>query len=155
VENTWSMVSAIATCGAAIATAFAAVVAIVAMRSWRVQEKHKAFQTYKMSLEVYRIALTILPKDFSPLNSAQHYSSSDRHRNDAINSFTKCSEAWAGYSVHQISDEERKVLDELYSASNSYLYYGASRVNVEKPLGEAQKIKFETLWDRINKELLQ
>lgn len=87
-ENTWSMVSAIATCGAAIATAFAAVVAIVAMRSWRVQEKHKAFQTYKMSLEVYRIALTMLPKDFSPLNSAQHYSSSDRHRNDAINSFT-------------------------------------------------------------------
>lgn len=154
-ENTWTIVSAIATCGAAIATAFAAIVAIVAMRSWRVQEKHKAFQKYKMSLEVYRIALTILPSDFSPLNSSQQFSSSDKHRNDAINSFTKCSEAWAGYSVHHISEEERKVWAALYSASNSYLYYGTNRANVEKPLWEAQQSKFETLWDRINKELVQ
>lgn len=153
-ENTWTMVSAIATCGAAIATAFAAIVAIVAMRSWRIQEKHKAFQKYKMSLEVYRIELTILPSNFSPLNSAQHYSSSDRHRNDAIKSFTRCSEAWVGYSVHQISDEERKVWAALYSASNSYLYYGSRRVQVEDILREAQKIKFETFWDRLDKELV-
>lgn len=151
-EVNWNMVSAVATCGAAIATAFAAIVAIVAMRSWRTQERHKAFQKYKMSLEVYRIELTTLPDDFSSMYNSQHTSSSDRHRNDAIKSFTRCSESWAGYSVYDISDHERKVWGGLFRAPTSYLYHGQSRTHVETNLTQAQKIEFESFWDRLNKD---
>lgn len=136
-----------------MATALAAVVAIVAMRSWRTQEKHKAFQKYKMSLEVFRIELTILPDNFSNLHNSQHTSSNDRYRNDAIKSFARCSESWAGYCVYQISENERKVWGDLFNASNNYLYSGRGRAYVQSHIAKAQKIEFETFWDRLNKDL--
>lgn len=102
----WSVVSSISTCAAALSTTVAAIVAFYAMRSWKVQEKIKAHQKYKMSLDVLRYDLSVLPEEFSSTSGYSTRQNSDEQRSAAIKVFSKCSEAWVGYSVHGHTREE-------------------------------------------------
>lgn len=136
----WSVVSSIATCAAAIATVSAAIVAFFAMRSWKAQEKLKAYQKYKMSLDVLESELSILPDRFSPTQSYGSHHSSDGERPAAVRAFSKCSEAWIGYSVHRPSSQEMDAWNSLFRVARAYLYTGGYRSSLVEPLSKASNI---------------
>lgn len=146
----WSMVSSIATCAAALSTTVAAIVAFYAMRSWKVQEKIKAHQKYKMSLDVLKYDLSILPKEFSSTEGYSTQQYSDAKRPDAIKAFSKCSEAWVGYSVHGHTREELEAWNSLYSVAMAYLYSGGYRTSLDDPLIKAYNLTSDkSLMDKI------
>ncbi|EPX9548712.1 hypothetical protein ACW6GR_000026 [Klebsiella michiganensis] len=139
-SSDWSVVSSIATCAAALSTTVAAIVAFYAMRSWKVQEKIKAYQKYKMSLDVLRHDLSVLPEEFTSTRSHSTYRGSDDKRPVAIRAFSKCSEAWVGYSVHRHTKEELDAWEKLRSVANAYLFYGGHRKSLNDPLEKAYSI---------------
>lgn len=146
----WSVVNSIATCAAAISTTIAAIVAFYAMRSWKVQEKIKAHQKYKMSLDVLKYDLSILPKEFSSTEGYSTQQYSDAKRPDAIKAFSKCSEAWVGYSVHGHTREELEAWNSLYSMAMFYLYRGGHRTSLDVPLVKAYNLTSnKSLMDKI------
>lgn len=136
----WSVLSSIATCAAALSTTVAAIVAFYAMRSWKVQEKIKAHQKYKMSLDVLRYDLSVLPEEFSSTYGYSTHRGSDNQRPDAIRAFSKCSEAWVGYSVHGHTREELKAWESLHTVAKAYLYFGGHRKSLSDPLEKACRI---------------
>lgn len=139
-QNDWSVVSSIATCAAALSTTVAAIVAFYAMRSWKIQEKIKAHQKYKMSLDVLRYDLTLLPEEFSSTLGYLTSKGSDNKRPDAIRAFSKCSEAWVGYSVHGHTKEELDAWKSLHRVARAYLYTGGHRKSLNDPLEKAYNI---------------
>ena len=138
--NDWSVINSIATCAAAISTASAAIAAFYALRGWKAQEKLKAYQKYKMSLDVLKSELSILPDSFSSTRTYSSYSSSDEKRPVAVRVFSKCSEAWVGYSVHQPTSEELDAWSSLFRVADAYLYAGGDRSSLDKPLSKAASI---------------
>lgn len=95
----WLIITAIGTWMAAIATFSAAIVALVAMRSWTKQEKAKAFKSVMMGLRAFLFELESMPSSYSSIYSHTTGSSNDWCRGDAIKLYSRCREAWAGYSV--------------------------------------------------------
>ncbi|MEI7181352.1 hypothetical protein BSK71_07740 [Pectobacterium actinidiae] len=154
-DDTWVMLGAIGSCLAALATFFAAIVAILAMKSWKKQEKTKAYQKYKMSIEGFKAELNILSDSFSNKNSHSTYSGSDPLRPDAIRAFAKCQVAWIGYEIYSATQEQSHAWETLSNSANGYLFGGRKKNELLAPINTVLSIKQEVRICRFGKMLAQ
>ncbi len=153
-DSSIALLSALGSWAAALATMGAAVVALRAMKSWKEQEKTKAYQSYLMSLEAFRSELLILPSEFSrEFDSSYH--SSDGHRDAAKRAFALCRIAWVGYMIHSASDVQIQAWKKLSNITDSYLTYGTRKTEITEPLSNALSLELqnETWLERFDRTL--
>ncbi|MGQ5732336.1 hypothetical protein ACUNI2_11130 [Serratia sp. IR-2025] len=151
--ESWTILSAVGACASALATFIAAIVALFAMHTWKSQERTKAYQRYLMALTTFEAELNILPTDFTSRHAYGTYSPRNHYRPDAIRAFSKCQEAWVGYSIYPHSESQLKSWDKLESAAKSYLYYGVDNKDIFSHISAAKKEKALSFWRKIEQDL--
>lgn len=142
--ESWTILSAVGACASALATFIAAIVALFAMHTWKSQERTKAYQRYLMALKTFEAELNILPTQFSSYYNKQIRSSTDHARPDAIRAFSKCQEAWVGYSIYPHSVSQSKAWKGLEDAANGYLYRGRDKNEIDSHISTNQVEKLNT-----------
>lgn len=147
--ESWTILSAVGACASALATFIAAIVALFAMHTWKSQERTKAYQRYLMALTTFEDELNILPTSFSSYYCNQSRSSTDHARPDAIRAFSRCHEAWIGYSIYPHSDSQLKAWKELEIAAKKYLYNEGDRKMIPSHISAAKKATVLSLWQKI------
>ncbi|MBP1015909.1 hypothetical protein J8628_03175 [Serratia fonticola] len=151
--ESWTIVSVVSACASALATFIAATAALFALHTWKKQERKKAYQGYLMALATFEAELNLLPSSFSRANCAQSFSSTDGARPTAIRAFSKCQEAWVGYSIYPYSELQSKAWNDLESVAKSYLYYEGEKSKIYGRITTAKNAKNVSFWQRVNKEL--
>ena len=153
-DSSIALLSALGSWAAALATMGAAVVALRAMKSWKEQEKTKAYQSYLMSLEAFRSELQILPSKFSR-ECDNSRDSSDDYRDEAKRAFALCRIAWVGYMIHSASDVQIQAWKKLSNITDSYLTYGTRKTEITEPLRNALSLELqhETWLERFDRTL--
>lgn len=123
----WTIATAIGTWLAAIATFTAAIVALVAMSSWKKQEKAKAFKNVMMGLRAFLFELEAMPDKLNAIHGPRTIMLKDEEHKSAIKLYTPCCESWGGYRVFSSNKDLVKAWDNVNFNITSYLYRGNNK----------------------------